>query len=502
MGTFAGHTGHWPCASFVVERVPPQGAPTPHSVGAQRYQAIYPMQWPLAKIKVPIDYLIQRVERLLTGFANEISATQWYPATFDRRVKSSAKFLTERIAIYLAKEVASILRPVVSHPLLTQFDPESKPLLTSDFWVMPIYKELLYSGSRPLQDRSSELKRPATGLVKIVCQAEAGDEPEELVDNSKGPRVGTKQYLNVVSPIQYMNVWIPAHWAPVVMEVLETKNEDFRKKYPRWFSESGSARASGSYGQSRENRALSFCKGSMDRDESLPTLTGRLKADWIHLPVDDVLALFPTVREGICMGVFRQKAAATWFRPRPTKLQVTVLIPGPLSVDDWLDKLGTLSHAWPQPHQLRSLQVTRVSAQAFEAARASAAVKHLWPGLRPQWNTIYSTLRLEWPGVYDPSVLHGKFFDNVGQSDHTQDSQYQGSHLWWVLQRFRANQYFMAQRLTISEPWGFGSWQANMVEFENTLRLERAELDSCEETRKANHQYRTSHGTYRIKRTQ
>ena len=46
---------------------------------------IYPMQGPLAKIKIPIDYLIQRVERLLTGFANEISATQWYPATFDRR---------------------------------------------------------------------------------------------------------------------------------------------------------------------------------------------------------------------------------------------------------------------------------------------------------------------------------------------------------------------------------------------------------------------------------
>ena len=143
-----------------------------------------------------------------------------------------------------------------------------------------------------------------------------------------------------------------------------------------------------------------------------------------------------------------------------------------------------------------------MSAQAFEAARVSAAVKHLWPGLRPQWTTIYSTLRLEWPGVYDPSVLHGKFFDNVGQSDHTQDSQYQGKHWWWVFQRFRANQGVMARRLTISEPWGFGSWQANMVEFENTLRLERAELDSCEETRKANHQYRTSHGTYRIKRTQ
>ena len=194
------------------------------------------------------------------------------------------------------------------------------------------------------------------------------------------------------------------------------------------------------------------------------------------------------------------QGAPTVWEPKGTKR--TVLIPGPLSVDDWLDKLGTLSHAWPQPHQLRSLQVTRVSAQAFEAARVSAAVKHLWPGLRPQWTTIYSTLRLEWPGVYDPSVLHGKFFDNVGQSDHTQDSQYQGKHWWWVFQRFRANQGVMARRLTISEPWGFGSWQANMVEFENTLRLDCAELDSCEETRKANHQYRTSHGTYRIKRTQ
>ena len=66
---------------------------------------IYPMQWPLAKIKIPIDYLIQRVERLLTGFANEISATQWYPATFDRRIKSSAKFLTKRIAIFWPKRL-------------------------------------------------------------------------------------------------------------------------------------------------------------------------------------------------------------------------------------------------------------------------------------------------------------------------------------------------------------------------------------------------------------
>ena len=166
-----------------------------------------------------------------------------------------------------------------------------------------------------------------------------------------------------------------------------------------------------------------------------------------------------------------------------------------------LAKLGTLSHAWPQPHQLRSLQVPRVTAQTFQAAREAAAVKHLWPGLKPQWTTIFAALRLELPGVADPSQLHWKFFDNVGQSDHTQDTVYQGRDWHWVMQQFRTNQYLMAQRMVSSVPWGFGSWQANMVELENTLQDERAELHTSEEVRKTNHQYRTSHGTYRIKRT-
>ena len=240
---------------------------------------------------------------------------------------------------------------------------------------------------------------------------------------------------------------------------------------------------------------------------SHPLLTSRFTFQ--HLPAF-VFCLFCVVVWFCCFGVFLFPVFALlcfWFLF--CKCLGIPNSPRSLDLDDRQGLIARSAmqpkkkkHAWPQPHQLRSLQVTRVSAQAFEAARVSSAVKHLWPGLRPQWTTIYSTLRLEWPGVYDPSVLHGKFFDNVGQSDHTQDSQYQGKHWWWVFQRFRANQGVMAQRLTISEPWGFGSWQANMVEFENTLRLERAELDSCEETRKANHQYRTPHGTYRIKRTQ
>ena len=72
---------------------------------------------------------------------------------------------------------------------------------------MPIYKELLYSGSRRSKDRSVELKRPAPSLVKIVCQAESEDVHEEPVDNTSGPRVGTREYFDLLWMCRFTTLW-------------------------------------------------------------------------------------------------------------------------------------------------------------------------------------------------------------------------------------------------------------------------------------------------------
>ena len=88
----------------------------------------------------------------------------------------------------------------------------------------------------------------------------------------------------------------------------------------------------------------------------LPTCTGKLKVDWIDFPLDDILEQFTTLKEGILRGVLRQKAAAAWFGCRAEKAQVTVLLPGGLDVNSWLDKVDCMSHSWPKSCNIGKMQ--------------------------------------------------------------------------------------------------------------------------------------------------
>ena len=76
----------------------------------------------------------------------------------------------------------------------------------------------------------------------------------------------------------------------------------------------------------------------------------------------------------------------------------------------------------------------------------------------------------EWPGVYDPSVLQrayiGKFFDNVGQSDHTQDSSTRANTGGGYFSDFgpiRVSWHEDSLSAALSQPWGFGSWQGQLL---------------------------------------
>ena len=57
----------------------------------------------------------------------------------DRSVSSFAKTLTVRVATSLAKEIASLFRPVLQHPVMALTDDDTLSLLTSDFWIRPVY---------------------------------------------------------------------------------------------------------------------------------------------------------------------------------------------------------------------------------------------------------------------------------------------------------------------------------------------------------------------------
>ena len=105
--------------------------------------------------------------------------------------------------------------------------------------------------------------------------------------------------------------------------------------------------------------------GSMDREGELPTLTGKLKVDWIDFSLDDILKQFTTLKEGILRGVFRQKTAAAWFGCRAEKAEITALLPGGSDVGSWLDQVDCMPHSWPKSCNIGKMQADKVHAKTF-----------------------------------------------------------------------------------------------------------------------------------------
>ena len=72
---------------------------------------IFPPHWPLAKMTLPLKFGVQRLDRLVAGYLMELIATQPDLDQCRNRTSSFAKILTVRVAMYLAKLIASLLRP-------------------------------------------------------------------------------------------------------------------------------------------------------------------------------------------------------------------------------------------------------------------------------------------------------------------------------------------------------------------------------------------------------
>ena len=72
-----------------------------------------------------------------------------------------------KLAVHLAKEVAAILRAVLTHETKKLYNDSTVHLLCSNYWIQPIYQELLHSSSRHNATRECERKRPMLRISKF-----------------------------------------------------------------------------------------------------------------------------------------------------------------------------------------------------------------------------------------------------------------------------------------------------------------------------------------------
>ena len=160
----------------------------------------------------------------------EVYATNAYPDEQLGSIKAFAKDLVLVLAFHLAERIASLLRQVLDHPTKVLYDPENEVLFLPQFWLLPIYRELLNTASRIRPSRDSELRRAASGLVKVLCK------PSDSTAGGKGSHKGKplqqgralakfNDWFGSMSLMNTLYVWFPASWGPSVVEAISKRNQ-------------------------------------------------------------------------------------------------------------------------------------------------------------------------------------------------------------------------------------------------------------------------------------
>ena len=176
--------------------------------------------------------------------------------------------------------------------------------------------------------------RPSSGLARVAAHPRP---PKKRRPSPSGARFC--DWIGGICYADTLQVWFPAHWAPVVSQQLQHKEDSYRAAHPSWMDQAEApADIRKQWQEARANRRMQFKVGNYrdgDRESNIRMLTGTIKADWIQLPVERYLAALPTLRQGVIAGVFRNKGAAPWAITRAEKLQLSVFLPNDLSLDDW-----------------------------------------------------------------------------------------------------------------------------------------------------------------------
>ena len=152
-------------------------------------------------------------------------------------IKSFAKDLVLALAFHLAERIASLLRQVLDHPTKVLYDPETEVLFLPQFWLFPIYRELLNTASRNRPSKNSEVRRAASGLVKVLCTA------QDCSAGKKGSRKGKplkqggalakfNDWFGSMSLMNTLYVWFPASWGPSVVEAISKRNQRWLQQHP------------------------------------------------------------------------------------------------------------------------------------------------------------------------------------------------------------------------------------------------------------------------------
>ena len=244
--------------------------------------------WPLSRLTIPLSGFSKQLERLLEGYCMEVMVTNTSP-------ELQLHDLVILFALHMAEKISSLLRQVLDHPTKVLSEALFLPL----FWFLPIYRELLNTASRHRPSKNSELRRAASGLVKVLCKtvdSRAGGKGKRKGQPLKqgGALAGFNAWFGSMSMMNILYVWFPASWGPSVVEAIQKRNETWLAQNPvirdpQMFNHSEVA-----MGPASRELTYKIQKWNVHSDGLHPILVANARVDWLALKDDEITRQFPS----------------------------------------------------------------------------------------------------------------------------------------------------------------------------------------------------------------
>ena len=343
--------------------------------GIQRFLTL-PTTWPLARLMFPIRGLRRQMETLLQTYCFEIEVTCAQAREQDAFVRRMALHLVQYLAVFLAETITGLLQRVLTQSARGLVDETNAALLTQKFWVQAIYTELLCASSRHRAVREQEKQRPSTGLVKVVCLPFDGAAAQKH-GRRKPTDARFETMLGRSSWVDSLFVWFPAAWMPLVVDAIREKSFAYNQVVSQltavaFTDQTQTVLPEGSDLTYKVKRWQADARGCC------PVLQSRINVDWLTFDPQMFAPLFPRLKEGILRDVFIQKAVVAWDNAPSNRIMVSLLLPGPMEMDQWLKDVRASLNMWPlqkTAHVVTNQMTTEVFVRR-ERRRLQA--RHIW----------------------------------------------------------------------------------------------------------------------------
>ena len=477
------------------------GIDLPGGMKALHSLANVPKSWPLARLTIPLSAASKHLERLLEGCCNEIFVRNTNPDLQLHYVRKFAKDLVVVLAFHLAETTSALFRHVLDHPSKVLYDPETEPLFLPIFWFYPIYREMLNSASRHRPSKSMELRRAASGLVKVICRTEesrpGGKGRKPGKPKKKGLLASFEDWFGSINMMNILYVWFPASWGPSVVEAIQKRNVTCLAKKPIVRDPHIFDRKEAARGSRAREVTCRIQKWNIKAEGFHPILVANARVDWLAMDDDDITKKFPILLEGILQDVFSQRAASAWQGAQPQKLTVSMLLPGTSSAAEWRDLLQSRRQFWPTL-TTRHASLVPVSAEALQRERRQMQAKHLWYNVDIRWVDLKDKLEVLAPTGLTRDDIWRHLFLTKQRKNPYEEGCYTGEDLEDVKRKWEAKkEYFLQYKKDGSHPPCIDLAMALQgFDIDNTAAYHAIEDSKALHARR----WQTKEGMYRIKR--